>query len=210
MLREPCGLFCFEILANLTKVTANGGFMPSFLSLVEAILRPAQIQLSGVYDPNSFSGAFLHAFLSVELWMVSDYKLPANVPPATFHVYWLVACLQKFANYPLLLPTAGLTLLEAKQIGILTYHLFAMMDLTDNRKFSDAKFVGSILGHQLKTWSQLPDGAMVHSLWNKAPLQATYQWFSSLKSLLGIEQNWVKRLRYHPQKGFYHARDTDG
>ena len=142
--------------------------------------------------------------------MVSDYMLPANVPPATFHVYRLVACLQKFANHPLLLQTAGFILLEAKQIVILTHHLFAMMDLTDDGKFSDEKFVGSILGHQLKTWSQLPDSAIVHSLRNKAPLQATYQWVSSLKSLLGMEQNWVKRLRYHPQKGFYHARDTDG
>ena len=25
-----------------------------------------------------------------------------------------------------------------------------------------------------------------------------------------MEQNWVKGLRYHPQKGFYHARDADG
>jgi hypothetical protein len=110
--------------------------------------------------------------------------LPANVPPATFHVYRLVACLQKFANNPLLLPIEGLTLLEAKQIGILTYYLFAMVDLSDDGKFSDGKFVGSILGHRLKTWSQLPDSAMVHGLWNKDPLQATYQWFSSLQTLL--------------------------
>ncbi len=208
--REPCGLFRREILAHHSKMTGTGGFMPSFLSFMEAILRPAQIQLSGIYDPNFFSGAFLHAFLSVESWMVSDYMLPANVPPATFHVYRLIGCLQKFAKNPLLLPGAGLTLLEAKQIGILTYYLFAMMDLSDDGKFSDRKFVGSILGRRLKTWSQLPDSAMVHGLWNKAPLQATYQWFSSLQTLLGIEQNWVKRLRYHPERGFYHARDTDG
>jgi hypothetical protein len=208
--REPCQLFRREILAHSTKVTSTGGFMSSFLSFMEAILRPAQIQLSGVYDPNFFSGAFLHAFFSVESWMVSDYMLPANVPPTTFHVYRLISCLQKFAGHPLLLPTNGLTLLEAKQIGILTYYLFAMMDLTDDGKFSDVKFVGSILGHRLKAWSTLPDSAMIHGLWHKAPLQATYQWFASLQSLLGIEQNWVKQLRYHPDRGFYHARDTDG
>jgi hypothetical protein len=208
--REPCGLFRREILAHHSKMTGTGGFMPSFLSFMEAILRQAHIQLSGIYDPNFFSGAFLHAFLSVESWMVSDYMLPANVPPATFHVYRLVSCLQKFANHPLLLPTAGLNLLEAKQIGILTYYLFAMMDLTDDGRFNDSKFIGSILGHRLKTWSQLPDSAMIHGLWNKAPLQATYQWFSSLQLLLSTEQNWVKRLRYHPEKGFFHARDADG
>ena len=208
--REPCQLFRREILAHNAKITNTGGFMSSFLSFMEAILRPAQIQLSGVYDPNFFSGAFLHAFLSVESWMVSDYMLPANVPPATFHVYRLISCLQKFAGHPLLIPTNGLTLLEAKQIGILTYYLFAMMDLTDDGKFSDVKFVGSILGNRLKAWSTLPDSAMIHGLWHKAPLQATYQWFASLQSLLGTEQNWVKQLRYHPERGFYQARDADG
>jgi hypothetical protein len=177
---------------------------------MEAILRPAQIQLSGVYDPNFFSGAFLHAFLSVESWMVSDYMLPGNVPPATFHVYRLISCLQTHAGHTLLLPENGLSLLEAKQIGILVYFMFAMMDLSDDGKFGDEKFVGSILGRRLKTWSTLPDSAMIHGLWNKAPLQATFQWFASLQSLLGTIQNWVKRLRYHPEKGFYHARDMDG
>jgi hypothetical protein len=177
---------------------------------MEAILRPVQIQLLGVYDPDFFSGAFLHAFLSVKSWMVSDYMLPANVRLATFHVYRLILCLQKFAGHPLLLPTNSLTLLEAKQIGILTYYLFAMMDLTDNGKFSDVKFVGSILGHRLKAWSTLPDSVMIHGLWHTAPLQATYQWFASLQSLRGTEQNWVKQLHYHPDRGFYHAHDADG
>ena len=208
--REPCQLFCREILAHTAKITSTGGFMSSFLSFMEAILRPAQIQLLGVYDPNFFSGAFLHAFLSVESWMVSDYMLPANVPPATFHVYQLISCIQKFAGHPLLLPTNGLTLLEAKQIGILTYYLFAMMDLTDNGKFSDVKFIGSILGNRLKAWSTLPDSAMIRGLWHKAPLQVTYQWFALLQSLLGTKQNWVKQLRYHPDRGFYHAQDADG
>jgi hypothetical protein len=107
-------------------------------------VRPVQIQLPGVCDPNFFSGAFLHALLLVESWMVSDHILPANVPPMTFHVYYLISCLHKFAGHPLLLPAAGLSLLEAKQIGMLTYYyLFAsMMDLTDNGKFSDRVLFG--------------------------------------------------------------------
>ena len=209
--REPCGLFRREILVHFQKVTSTGGFMPSFLSFIEAMLRPAQIQLSGVYDPNFFSGPFLHAFFSVESWMVSDHMLPANVPLATFHVYCLISCLQTFAGHPLLLPAVGLSLLEAKQIGILTYSIFAMMDLMDDGQFSDIKFAASILGLRLKTWSTLPDSAIIRGLWNKAPLQATYQWFASLQALLNIEQqHWVKSLRYHPERGFYHARDGEG
>jgi hypothetical protein len=208
--REPCGLFRREILTHSAQITRTSGFMPSFLSFVEAILGPAQIQVSGVYDPKFFSGAFLYAFLTVESWMVSDQIQPASVPPATFHVYSLVSCLQKFAGHPLLLPAVGLSLLEAKQIGMLTYYLFAMMDLTDDGKFSDAKFAGSLLGQRLKAWSTLPDSATIHSLWNKAPLQTTYQWFASLQSILSTVQKWIKRLRYHPEQGFFHARDADG
>ena len=190
------------------KTSPTSGFMPSFLSFVEAMLRPAQIHLSGIYDPHFFSGSFLHAFLSVESWMVSDHMIPANVPASTFHVYRMISCLQKYAGHPLLLPTLGLSLLEAKQVGMLVYYLFAMMDLTDGT-FSDEKFMGSILGNRLKIWSTLPDSANIHGLWNRAPLQATYYWLSSLQTLLGIEQNWIKRLRYHPEQGFFHARDAD-
>jgi hypothetical protein len=53
----------------------------------------------------------------------------------------------------------GLSLLEAKQIDMLTYYMFAMMDLTDDGKLSDIKCEGSILGQRLKAWSTLPDGA---------------------------------------------------
>jgi hypothetical protein len=72
----------------------------------------------------------------VESWMVSDHILPANVPQATFHVYRLITCLPLYKGHSLSLPTNGLSLLEAKHLGILTYYLFAMMDLTDGT-FSD-------------------------------------------------------------------------
>jgi hypothetical protein len=111
--------------------------------------------------------------------MVSDLMLPGNVPTSTFHVYKKISCLQKYVGHPLLLPSIGLSLLEAKQVGILTYYLFAMMDLT-NGTFSDEKFVGSILGNCLKVWSTLPDSANMHGLWTHSPLQVTYYWFKFL------------------------------
>jgi hypothetical protein len=207
--REPCGLYRREILSHLSKYSASSGFMPQFSSFMEAVLRPAQVHVSGVYDPNFFSGTFLHAFLSVESWMVNDHILPSNVPNETFHVYRMIACLQPLSGQPLSIPPTGLTQLQAKQIGILTYYLFAMMDLEDGT-FSDRKFESSILGQRLKAWSQLPDGPMIHSLWNQSPVQASYQWFASLQALLHTMQSWIKRLRYHKDRGFYHARDEAG
>jgi hypothetical protein len=138
--------------------------------------------------------------------MVLDHILPGNAPHATFHVYRLISCLQTYTGHELLLPMTGLTMLEATQVGLFTYHVFAMMDLSEP-SFSDSSFAGSILGQRLKAWSTLPSNTSIHHLWNQASLQTTYHWFASLQMLLSIKQNWVKRLRYHPEKGFIMARD---
>jgi hypothetical protein len=63
---EPCGLYRREILSHLAKYLPSSGFMPQFSSFMEAVLHPTQVHVSGVYDPNFFSGTFLHAFLSME------------------------------------------------------------------------------------------------------------------------------------------------
>ena len=61
--REPCSLFRREILSHLTKYTASSAYMPPFASFMEAMLRPVQIYVNGVYDLN-FSRArfYMHFF----------------------------------------------------------------------------------------------------------------------------------------------------
>jgi hypothetical protein len=95
--------------------------------------------------------------------------------------------------------------MDAKHLRVLTYHLFAMLDLTDN--FEDTKFRRSLFGKRLKAWSDLPDTPLVHGVWQKSPKQVTYYWFQSLQSLCLVFQTWIKNLRYHPTKGFIEARD---
>jgi hypothetical protein len=132
-----------------------------------------------------FTGFFLSSLLlsSVESWMlVNDHIVSSHVPPTLFHMYRLVACLQRHSEHSLLLQPVVLTLLKAKQLGIFTYYLFAMMDLTHGA-FSDETFAKSILGQRMKAWSSLPGSAAIDGLWNQSPLQATYQWFASLQSL---------------------------
>ena len=180
--------------------------MASFQSLMETILHTAQINLLSVYDPNFFSAGLLHSLLSVESWMVSDHIHPRNVPATTFHVYRLISSLQAYSGHPLLLPPNGLSLLEAKQIEILTYYTFDMMDIEPD--FLSDKFSGSVLGIRLKAWSLLPDNATIHSIWNQHPRGATYHWFQSLQMILWTIQSWIKRLRYHPTRGFVHSRDS--
>jgi hypothetical protein len=77
--------------------------------------------------------------------MVSAHLEPSKTPPGTFQVYKLISSLRSYEKHPLLLPANGLTVVDAKHIGILTYSLFAMMDLTD--AFEDRKVWASIFGH---------------------------------------------------------------
>jgi hypothetical protein len=158
--------------------------------------------------PAFFTNAFLHSLYSVKAWTVSSHVLPAAVPADNFHVYQLLTSLPAHSASTLSLPAHGLTLLEAKHLGILTYFLFAIIDLPDS--LQDTHFRKSILGSRLKAWSVLPDNPNVHSIWSQYPAQATYQWFQSLQHLLDMLQAWIKWLRFHPAKGFLEAHDTKG
>jgi hypothetical protein len=128
--------------------------------------------------------------------MVSAHLPPAKIPPGAFHVYHLLGSLQAHEQQPLYLPASGITLAEAKHLGLLTYSMFAMLDLSD--VFEDCKFRNSLLGRRLRTWSDLPDNPLVYGVWMQSPKQTTYYWlFMSLQSLLLIFQNWIKNLHYH-------------
>jgi hypothetical protein len=138
--------------------------------------------------------------------MVSPHLKPAQTPAKTFHVYRLVPSLRRHSSInTLLLPEEGLSLMDAKHLGVLTYHLFAMIDLTD--LFDDAKFRRSLFGQRLRAWSDLPDNPLIHGIWQTSPKQTTYFWFQSLQSLCLIFQTWIKNLRYHPTQGFIEATD---
>jgi hypothetical protein len=138
--------------------------------------------------------------------MVSPHLKPTQTPAKTFHVYRLIPSLRRHSSMAtLLLPEEGLSLMDAKHLGVLTYHLFAMIDLTD--LFDDAKFRRSLFGQRLRAWSDLPDNPLIHGIWQTSPKQTTYFWFQSLQSLCLIFQTWIKNLRYHPTQGFLEATD---
>jgi hypothetical protein len=172
---------------------------------MEHLLRHTQIDLTSICDPTFFSGKFLQSLFLVNSWMVSPSLKPLETPAQTFHVYRMIASLWTQPSSSLLLPTNGLSLMDAKHIGVLTYYLFAMLNLTG--QFDDVKFRRSLLGQQLKAWSDLPDNPLIHGIWQQFPRQTTYFWFQSLQSLLFVFQSWMKNLRYHPTRGFVEAQD---
>jgi hypothetical protein len=206
--REPCRLFRHEILLPLQSVRDSSAYLPPFQSFMEHLLRQARVDLTTVFDPNFFTGEFVNSLFSVQSWMVSAHLPPSSTPPKTFHVYRLINSLRQHARQPLQLPTNGLSLADAKHIGVFAYSLFAMLDLTD--EFDDRKFRTSLFGKRLRAWCDLPDTPLVHGIWTQSPQQASYYWFMSFQSLLLIFQVWIKSLRYHTSKGFFEACDTTG
>jgi hypothetical protein len=96
--------------------------------------------------------------------------------------------------------------MDAKHVGVLTYHVFSMLDPTNS--FEDTKFRRSIFGQGLRAWSDLPDNPMIHGIWQKSPRQTTYFWFQLLQSLCLLFHTWIKNSRYHRKQGFIEARDN--
>ena len=180
-------------------------YLPAFQSFMEHLLRQSRVDLTSIYDPCFFLGAFLHSLFAVELWMVSAHLPLDKTPPGTFHVYRLLVSLRAHEQQPLSLLLSGITLADVKHLGLLTYFMFAMLDLSD--VFEDRKFRNSHLGRRLRAWSDLPDNPLVHGVWMQSPMQTSYYWFMSLQSLLLIFQNWIRNLRYHCTWGFIEARD---
>jgi hypothetical protein len=205
--REPCRLFRIEILKPLQQHATSAVFLTPFHSFMDHLLRKARMDLTSIFNPLFFTGEFLHSLFSVESWMVSPHLAPLQTPAKTFHVYNLIPSLRSHsAQTALQLPPDGISLMDAKHIGVLTYHLFAMIDLTDS--FEDTKFRGSLFGQRLRAWSDLPDNPSIHAIWQTSPKQTTYFWLQSLQSLCFVFQTWIKNLRYHPTQGFLDTADS--
>jgi hypothetical protein len=166
--REPCRLFWTEILKPLVSTATSTAFLAPFHSFLEHLLRQARIDLQSICNPTFFTGELLHALFSVNAWMVAPNLQPLLTPPRSFHVYRLISSLRNHTTSALQLPVEGLSLMDAKHIGVLAYYLFAMLNLTDT--FEDTKFRCSLFGQRLKAWSDLPDNPLVHGISRK--------WFS--------------------------------
>lgn len=135
---KPSRLFWSEILLPLQGATKSTTFIPAFHSFLDQILRQARVDLTSVFNPNFFTGQFLHSLFSAESWMVSANLPPSSTPSQSLHVYCLLASLRQYPKQPLILPSNGISLAEAKHIGVLTNFLFAMINLTED--FGDPTF----------------------------------------------------------------------
>jgi hypothetical protein len=84
----------------------------------------------GIYGKAIYSKSFFtiertRALYEVESWAMSPHLQDiANLPAKTFNVYSLLQCLTGLSTHAPVLPAHGISLLQAKNIGVLTVILF--------------------------------------------------------------------------------------
>jgi hypothetical protein len=139
---------------------------------------------SKVYAGSFFCCDRLAKFLRVSNWeMEETFNPSATTVSSSWTVYSFLSCLASQAStFDGCLPGNGISIIEAKHLGLFVFHLFRSLDMRDPQKA--ASFDASILATYLRDWLALTDHAMVYTLWQAAPSQITYWWFHSLRAFL--------------------------
>jgi hypothetical protein len=202
--RQPTEHFRRDVLGPLHASAGATGYTPVFYNYVEALLSRQGILIEAAYSKVFFTAERARALVSVESWAMSAQTRDLlQLPTQTLHVYSFLQCLSDFSQHPTLLPAAGISLLQAKNLGFMVNLLFKMIDMKED--FVTSTFDSSVLGQRLRQWSTLTDSAAIHHIWTENPRLLTFLWFSTLREALSITHNWVKAQRFHSSLGFYSA-----
>ena len=205
--RQPTSHFRRDVLGPLFQ--GQKGYQASVYNYIEALLNRSGVPVESLYAQEFFTAERIRALYSVESWSMSPQTQNlASLPSQTFHVYSLVQCIPDFRSHPNLLPTKGLSALQAKSIGAMAHLLFAMIDMKPD--FMTSTFDASVLGTRLQLWCNLPGLLPINRLWEVYPAAMTFYWFESLRELLSIFHCWVKAHRFHMSQGFVYAKDSQG
>jgi hypothetical protein len=205
--RQPTEHFRRDVLGPLHLSAAGPGYLPVFYNYVEALLSRKGILIEAAYSKSFFTTETVRTLFSVESWAMSaQTRSLITLPKQMLHVYSFLPCLIDFQDHPTLLPTSGITLLQAKNLGFMVQLLFRMLDMKPD--FMTSTFDSSILGRRILQWSNLTDSAAIHHIWKENPRLLTFLWFGTLREALSIMHTWVKAQRFHGSLGFYSATNA--
>jgi hypothetical protein len=202
--RQPTEHFRRDVLGPLFTASSLQGYMASFYNYVEALLSRTGVLIESAYAKTFFTAERAQALFAVESWATSPQTRDlAKLPSKTLHVYSFLHCLQEYQGHPSLLPSAGISLRQAKNLGDLVLLLFCMIDMKHD--FLTSSFDSSILGQRLLQWSKLADSSAIHHLWEQNQRLLTFLWFDTLREILHIVHCWIKAQRFHRSQGFQSA-----
>jgi hypothetical protein len=183
--RQPTEHFWRDVLSPLHQSATTTGYLPVFYNYTEALLSHRGILIDSAYSKSFFTTERVCNLLSVESWaMLAQTRDLICLPGPMLHVYSFLQCLNDFQAHPTLLPTAGITLLQAKNVSTMVQLLFCMIDMKPD--FVSSAFDLSILRKRLLQWSNLTDSAAIHHIWKENPCLLTYLWIGTLREALSI------------------------
>jgi hypothetical protein len=204
---QPSEHFRRDVLGPLFLTGTLQGYMASYYNYAEALLSRAGVLIESAYSKNFFTAGRARALFAVESWATSPQTRELHkLPEQTLHVYSFLQCLQEFQDHSSVLPWAGISLRQAKNLGDLVMLLFRMADMKPD--FITSAFDSSIMGQRLLQWSKLADSSAIHHLWEQHQRLLTFLWFDTLREILHIVHCWVKAQRFHPSQGFQTATDA--
>jgi hypothetical protein len=210
--REPCPHARRKILSNLdpSKPKALHHTARNYLASVLSIPGLGGLDFNMVYCGSFFSQQFFTSLINVDNWVVSPQARPIPSHDTTavpaMHIYDFLAGVQSIPLGPSALPSAGLSLTQARHVGNLIFHSFAALDIKAN--FIDCPFASSLLGSRLDQWLRLLDLPQVQVLWEKYGRTTSYQWILLSWSLLFIFQKWISTVKWLKSCGFATVQDT--
>lgn len=201
LVRAPGVNFCKDVLIPTFTAKSNTVVAPA-LAFMRMVLYHQQItHFKRVYSERFFYSETLKNVLQISNWEMEETFDPCEQTTTAWNVYSFLQCLASQApTFTGRLPTGGISIIEAKHLGLFVYHFFRAMDMRDPLKA--AGFDTSILATSLVKWLALADHPMMYSLWQSAPRDLTYWWFFSLRAILLPFQTVALTNRFLPDSGF--------
>ena len=199
MCREPCQSYCKEVYGPLIDAGSTRGIFPSYWAYFQAMLYHDQEDVNR-FNLDTFTYAFCHALHQVPSWDCSNDALRSSaIEGRTFHVYQFIPMLRSRQGHPYLIPSTGLTLQEANDLGYLVLTLFSIIDI--GKDLGKCYINTSELGSRLLEWRAIPHHTFIMDVWTAHPARVTYEWFKSLRMLLNIFQKWTIYQRMKADHG---------
>jgi hypothetical protein len=145
----------------------------NYLASVISIQGLGGLDFNMVYHGNFFTQQFFTSLTSIDSWAMSPQAQPipstdTNSVPA-LHIYDFFAGVQSIPLGAPAIPADGFSLIQARQLGNLIFHSFAVLDIKEN--VLACPFASSLLGSRLERWLRLldlPQVQVVHGRRNVA------------------------------------------
>jgi hypothetical protein len=204
LIRAPSVTFRKDVLLPIfTAVPLSSSVLitPALLFMKMVMYHQRILHFRTTYAESFFKCDSLKLCLQVSTWEMEEMFDPTTDTGSSWTVYSYLRCLSSQAStFDGLLPTHGISIIEAKHLGMFTYQLFRSMDMKEPRQ--TAAFDQSILASHLQQWVALTDHPMIHPLWQREPRALTYWWFFSLREILFQFQTLALTNRFLPDSGF--------